>query len=138
MKCTYYYIGGTTTGKWKKADKALKEEIQKMGYVAIEGDTTIGPPDTPPTKEELNELIQVQKESVKLPFTEKRILCTRCQGSSGYVEITWTNFNSLPPLEIGLKEVLCVKCWAMLHESFQKTPEFVENQRILETKGENK
>ena len=68
MKCTYYYIGGKTTGKWKKADKALKEEIQKMGYVAIEGDTNIGPPDTPPTKEELEQLIQIQKKKVRTPI----------------------------------------------------------------------
>ena len=127
MKCTYYWVNN----KWKPADKALKEEIQKIGYVAIEGDTIIGPPDTPPTKEEIEELILFQKERVELPFTEKRILCTRCKGNNGYVEITWKSFESLGTLEIGLKEILCVKCWAMLHESFSQTPEIVENRQIL-------
>jgi hypothetical protein len=49
--CVYYWVGGTERGVWKKADAGTANKIRKMGYVAHDGNTSIGPPEGAPLQE---------------------------------------------------------------------------------------
>ena len=55
----WYWIGGSERGSWHGANvdpagaETLRQEVERMGYVAHKGRRSIGPPEGPPTREEL-------------------------------------------------------------------------------------
>ena len=52
----YYYTGGTELGRWHEVNhysETTLSTIRKMGYHCVKGKSTIGPPETSPTKEQL-------------------------------------------------------------------------------------
>lgn len=56
--CVYWWNGGTERGRWVQADPGTREECRRMGYVAYDGKTTIGPPEGPPTLAEIQEVLR--------------------------------------------------------------------------------
>ena len=57
FNCVYYWVGGTEEGKWRQADAGTCEKCRRMGYVAHNGNTKIGPPDGPPSEAELKSVL---------------------------------------------------------------------------------
>jgi hypothetical protein len=55
--CTYYWVGGTERGEWRRADPGLRAEIRRQGYVAHDGRTDVGPPEGAPSAEELRNIL---------------------------------------------------------------------------------
>ncbi len=50
--CTWYYVGGTLAGEWRRADAGCEEACRRMGYVAHPGRLAIGPPEGAPSAKE--------------------------------------------------------------------------------------
>jgi len=42
--CTYWWKGGRETGWWVQADPGTRQSIERLGYVAVDGSTRVGPP----------------------------------------------------------------------------------------------
>lgn len=53
----YYWIGGTEVGRWNRADPGTRDDIRRQGYVAHNGSLAIGPPEGPPSKKEIDEVL---------------------------------------------------------------------------------
>jgi len=51
--CTWFWQGGAEVGRWLRADAGKREELLAAGFVAVNGSSTIGAPEGPPSAEVL-------------------------------------------------------------------------------------
>ena len=56
--CTYWWKGGTERGEWVQADAGKRAELNRMGYVAADGKTSIGAPDGPPSLADIQSVLR--------------------------------------------------------------------------------
>ena len=52
--CVFYWVGGTARGEWRRADAGTRADVERMGYVAVDGSTSIGAPDGPPSPQRIS------------------------------------------------------------------------------------
>ena len=54
----WYWSGGAEVGRWHAADAGTRESIRRGGRVAHDGRRSIGPPEGPPSREELSYVLR--------------------------------------------------------------------------------
>ena len=56
--CVWWWNGGTERGKWMQSDPGTRDECRRVGFVAYDGSTKIGPPEGPPSLAEIQEVLR--------------------------------------------------------------------------------
>lgn len=60
----WYWVGGTERGRWFECPWTpdARENVERSGYVAVEGRRSIGKPDTPPSAASLRRVLVANVE----------------------------------------------------------------------------
>lgn len=67
IDCIYAWLGNAGSGEWlmfplvDKTAKQLEVRLRRNGFVAHSGSTKIGPPEGPPSNDEINEVLNAQR-----------------------------------------------------------------------------